>query len=326
MLLPHINRYFNCVVCIFILMSGAICCQKEQTKISIFREISTSTSKPLTSVWFLDKKNGFVTGGETWERGFILSTTDGGESWQTDTTVSKIVTNIFFDKNGQGYACGLDGRLLIRPLGSTHWQGVREDYLWYRSIYFKNAREGWLVAGEGWKNGKLLRFSGENFQRDTVFEFPNELDAITFCSDTVGFAAGMGQLLRTTDAGKSWTPQDVPKDFYQAIQFLDNQVGFVCGYSGTILGTTDSGETWNILREGSKSWQSNAPLRDIFFRDKNLGFVVGEAGIFLKTTNGGDTWLAIDHTAGEVDFTKIFMMGQSGWLTAKNGKCYYFVP
>lgn len=298
-------------------------CQKEKTTLPVFKEIATPTAEKLTAVWFLNEKIGFLTGGELWQNGFILSTNDGGATWQTDTSLPKRLESIQFDSDGRGYACGLDGRLLTRAPFQKNWQMLREDWQWHRAVFFKNENLGAVVGGEGFVNGKLSKFS-ENFRRDTVFEFENELDAVWFSSDSTAHAAGMGQILNSRDGGKTWLRRDVPSDFYQALHFLTEKIGFACGASGTILRTDDGGATWQTLRDGHSKWVSDSPFRSIFFRDEKNGFVVGDDGLFWRTADGGKSWLEIENAPSGVDFTKIFLLGNRGWLTADGGKFFYF--
>jgi photosystem II stability/assembly factor-like uncharacterized protein/alpha-tubulin suppressor-like RCC1 family protein len=71
------------------------------------------------------------------------------------------------------------------------------------------------------------------------------------------------------------------------IVFLDTLVGYAVGGGGTIIKTTDGGETWlNLLRN------PDFDLVDAEFINKDTGFVVGHknygvSGVILRTTNGG---------------------------------------
>ena len=69
------------------------------------------------------------------------------------------------------------------------------------------------------------------------------------------------------------------------VSFTDANTGTAVGYSGTILRTTDGGDTWN-----SQSTGSTVDLWDVCFTDGNTGTVVGDNGTILRTTDGGTTW------------------------------------
>ncbi len=299
-------------------------CQKDKSQVSVFKKLDVPTTDNLTSVFFLDEKTGFLTGGQTWERGQIFSTTDGGATWKTDTTVSAILENIQFDADGRGYACGVEGRLMTRPPGEKHWKVLREDYVWHNSLFFLNEKLGVVVGGAGWRGGKLMKFSGENFGRDTIIEFENELETVCFSNDSTVHIFGMGLALRSDDFAKTWQRLDVPNDFYRAVHFPTEKTGFACGFSGTILRTDDGGKTWKTLRDGNSVFKSDCPFRAIWFFSEKKGFVAGDGGLFWKTEDGGETWLEIENAPAHADFSKIFMIGNRGWVAAGNGQFFYF--
>lgn len=86
-----------------------------------------------------------------------------------------------------------------------------------------------------------------------------------------------------------WTEQSSPtSQFLRDVDFLDSQAGWICGSGGTILHTTDAGETWN-----TQVSQTSYGLRGISFVNPNLGLAVGEGGTILRTEDGGQTWVVI---------------------------------
>src|SRR6185503_18161986 len=66
------------------------------------------------------------------------------------------------------------------------------------------------------------------------------------------------------------------------VWFADADTGTVVGYAGTILRTTDGGQTWAPQDSGTA-----LDLFDVFFTDTRTGSVVGEAGTVLRTLTGG---------------------------------------
>ena len=72
------------------------------------------------------------------------------------------------------------------------------------------------------------------------------------------------------------------------IYMLTSGVGYTVGNTGTILKTTDSGDSWSPLTSGTTT-----TLNDVFFFDDNTGIAVGDAGLILRTTDGGTNWSTI---------------------------------
>ncbi len=79
-----------------------------------------------------------------------------------------------------------------------------------------------------------------------------------------------------------------PPYFYDVYAITPETV-VVVGASGTILKTTDGGETWQQKTSGTTS-----NLSKILFATTDIGYIVGGNGTFLKTTDGGETWIPKD--------------------------------
>jgi photosystem II stability/assembly factor-like uncharacterized protein len=77
--------------------------------------------------------------------------------------------------------------------------------------------------------------------------------------------------------------------------FVDSLTGWAAGEAGTIIRTTDGGDSWDIQNSTVQTF-----IMDIFFVNKNLGWAITLKDVFpfnsviLKTTNGGDDWAAED--------------------------------
>ncbi len=66
--------------------------------------------------------------------------------------------------------------------------------------------------------------------------------------------------------------------------FIDHDTGWVIGTLGTIMATTDGGDSWH------GAVISDVSLTDIFFIDQTRGWVVGKDGRIYRTDDGGTTW------------------------------------
>jgi photosystem II stability/assembly factor-like uncharacterized protein len=82
--------------------------------------------------------------------------------------------------------------------------------------------------------------------------------------------------------------------------FVTPAKGYVIGYNGYLMHTSDSGKTWTALNPGT-----DLHLESISFLDENNGFIAGKGGtdclnedcgkgsFLLRTSDGGDTWTKI---------------------------------
>jgi photosystem II stability/assembly factor-like uncharacterized protein len=57
--------------------------------------------------------------------------------------------------------------------------------------------------------------------------------------------------------------------------FQDPNTGFVVGYDGLIIKTSNAGLNWNALNSNTDFW-----LGSIFFTDINTGFVAERKGMY----------------------------------------------
>jgi photosystem II stability/assembly factor-like uncharacterized protein len=76
------------------------------------------------------------------------------------------------------------------------------------------------------------------------------------------------------------------------IHFVDDQIGYVVGTSGTISKTTDGGVNWVSQNIGS----TTLSLYAIYFIDANTGFTVGDGGYIRRTDDGGANWQTVTIT------------------------------
>lgn len=109
---------------------------------------------------------------------------------------------------------------------------------------------------------------------------------VCFVDQSIGYVVGeKGTVLKTTDCGESWAPLNTGT--YRNF----NMVTFLNENTGYIVSgkylmkTTDGGETWTDIETGAEQ-----SFTDMFFTNANKGFLSGAAGSLLKTTDGGLTW------------------------------------
>lgn len=311
---------------IFLLPLWLAACQKEQASFRVFIELPSPVTNDFSSIRMLDAQHGVATGGKAWENGFILSSNDGGQTWQTDTLLGLKMECVTFDREGQAYVCGQD-YAVYRPAGSDQWDVFRVNYQWNRACCFPDSRHGAMVTGGVYQTGEILTFGSDAFWRlDTVLLTANALADVQFSDSLTVHAVGLGWVLRSGDAGRSWQRLDVTGDFFRSVCFPEPMTGYICGSSGTILKTTDSGQSWQEIRKGGSTGKRNQPFRSLWFADADTGYVVGDNGLFWKTENGGADWSPVEQAPANADFTDIFTFRDRGWAVAKGGQIFYFEP
>lgn len=91
--------------------------------------------------------------------------------------------------------------------------------------------------------------------------------------------------------------------------FLNSDVGWVVGESGTILKTTNGGIDWT-----SQSSGTTAHLSKVHFVNETTGWICGSPGTILKTTNGGLNWLSQNSGTSDYLGDIYFADLNTGWI------------
>lgn len=131
-----------------------------------------------------------------------------------------------------------------------------------------------------------------------------------------------GILIKSTDAGETWTTITTPLEETLYDSFWINEVtGWIAQKDGTIHYTTDGGSTWSTWADVGDI-ANGERIRSLSFIDANSGWASGDDGTILKTTDGGMSWTA--QSAGSafsaIDFDNIyFMNSNTGWVVGELG-------
>jgi hypothetical protein len=151
---------------------------------------------------------------------------------------------------------------------------------------------------------------------------------VQFTSPTVGVVVGTGRILRTENAGATWSAILTGQWHLGEVDFPTADTGFAVGRDH-LLGTNDGGTCWQILGE-----PSGAALDSVHFFSAQSGFGVagGEGGVpfgavsgvpttprldgvLVNTTDGGETWSEVESAPSDAQ-SVCFVDQSTGWLTA----------
>lgn len=116
--------------------------------------------------------------------------------------------------------------------------------------------------------------------------------------------------------GETWKQVAAPADTTLVrLRFLDETHGWAIGYDGTILGTTNGGQSWGLLQFDA-AW--GRPYFDILFFDAENGLVAGANGALKRTADGGKTWeeVSSDALADSPNLYNLTRLGDGSLLLA----------
>ncbi|MCF8419728.1 MAG: T9SS type A sorting domain-containing protein [Melioribacteraceae bacterium] len=181
--------------------------------------------------------------------------------------------------------------------GQWEWQNPLPQGNTLNDISYMNSNYNYSWAvGEG---GTILRqvlLTNYTVQESGTTENLNGV--FTLDENNCVVVGDGGTILKTTDAGNSWTQKTsgVTQNLNK-VYFVDGNNGYAIGdyyyvseittWFSVVLKTTDGGNIWT---EVSISGSSNS-LSGIDFYSVNVGWVCGGTTIY-KTTDGGETWVA----------------------------------
>ena len=103
------------------------------------------------------------------------------------------------------------------------------------------------------------------------------------------------------------------KASFRGLSVVDDQTIWVSGSNGTILKSTDAGESWKFLKvEGYEK----TDFRDIEAFDEKTAIIMGidSPGVILKTTDGGNSWKLVFK-----DDTKGMFLDAMEFMNSKHG-------
>ena len=96
--------------------------------------------------------------------------------------------------------------------------------------------------------------------------------------------------------------------FLTDVYFIDQNQGWVTGWTGTILHTTDGGEDWH-----PQNPPPNNAYEGIYFVNALTGWACGYAGKLIHTTDGGATWNDQQSGTSNYLWDLHFLNADTGW-------------
>ncbi|MDD5247426.1 MAG: YCF48-related protein [Rhodocyclaceae bacterium] len=172
------------------------------------------TRAPLTSVYFIDDKQGWAAGHD----GTVIATRDGGEHWQIareERGKDRVLLSVWFENASHGLAIGQFGLALETKDGGKTWQ------------------ERKLIAGEA---GEI-----------------HLIELVPAGGGLLFVAAEAGAILRSDDNGATWKliQTDNKGSFWTGLALRDGSI-LMAGLRGHLFRSDDRGLTWKEIASGTQ--------------------------------------------------------------------------
>jgi photosystem II stability/assembly factor-like uncharacterized protein len=279
-------------------------------QISLTTNAGTTWSNPpsgttdyLAGVDFYDNNNGYIVGGNlTTNMARILTTTDGGTTWNNIPAPlgTARLNRVKFYDNTIGYSVGQNGTILRRTNlsnlnvnnstptticmgGSANLTASgANSYSWTPSASLNTATGASVIATPTVTTTYTI-IGTTGCVTDTIF-------STVIVSTPPSVNVNSAILCNQSCTSQTWNPQTSGSaNVLENIDNVDDCVGYVIGDNGTILKTTDNGNSWTPQNSGT----TTASLRGVKFVNADTGYVDGSGNTILKTINGGTTWTNI---------------------------------
>ncbi len=288
---------------------------------------SKGSPQTLRKCFFLNKKTGWIIGGDLKQSNVIIHTNDGGKTWNKQyENKNKSLKSIIFTDKKSGWVTGSEGLLLYTEDGGKTWwkkESPHTDETLF-NIDFINKNNGWILGenkiyktddgGDIWNpiHSNKIR----DYYSDYYFKFFNQKR---------GFVVGPYFSGETKDGGISWKKINLSCN---AFFFLSSGKGWKCEdnvetYSSSIYFTDNFGEKWDPIGV----FPTKAVICDMFFTDLKNGYIITGDGSSLpyggsdiyKTIDGGKTWS--HQNTGTLNLLKkiFFVDSENGWIIGDFG-------
>jgi photosystem II stability/assembly factor-like uncharacterized protein len=243
---------------------------------------------------FADPRHGWVATGLGWEDYYdygLLSTSDGGNTWQVVSTENGLSGQLNFVTKNFGYRLGWPGTVHVSPeLQRT------------------------VDAGLSWATIYRPKPFGETLQSFQFLDFQNGF----LMSYQLSFSS-------TVNGGGDWQALPLPADGsgdagFGPFDFINPNTGWLVTYNrnngdiSQVLKTEDAEENWESVLQGNagldEKFEFPHQTTDLDFLDANFGWLVGDSQVYA-TEDSGVTWKKLDLSLGFINSIQLLWGGRA---------------
>lgn len=258
--------------------------------------------------------------------------------WEVqDSGVENTLLDVNFVSDTHGWAVGEGGVIIATTDGGQTWTRQSSGYeLTLHGVDFADKLNGWAV-------GQLGIILNTNDGGNTWTVQGNDAALGQNLIKVHFYNAGKGRIitergsfaLSTTNGGNTWNRRFFENTLPRSDAFfLDEWRGWVSFRSGAVFSTSDSGDSWELLK-GINGVEIGT--NSVFFLDDRNGWIAGwrgkakgasggvefvkylTDGMVARTTDGGKTWTRHDSDTGRFLWDVIFFDPVEGWAVGSFG-------
>jgi photosystem II stability/assembly factor-like uncharacterized protein len=290
----------------------------------------------LGGIVFPDASHGWTFGGDQ-----LLSTSDGGATWSSQTVSAGLDTLSFPDAT-EGWATGetpypSEQQVILHTSdGGQTWQTqYSTDALDFTGLDFLNDQFGW-AAGTTMVGRSSRPIVGATTDGGTSWQFVTLGHALSgstsvhFAGTRYGWIActparwrkPVSTIYRTTNGGNSWKLADTTRRgiTLHSITFVGDMHGWAVGQNS---GSTGGACVVLATRNGGRTWSMQKLRAPYYYAGQQVDFTDGSHGwiacgpVVYATTDGGRHWRA--QRPGSIVNALAFTDAEHGWAAAQTG-------
>jgi photosystem II stability/assembly factor-like uncharacterized protein len=267
------------------------------------------TAATVRAIYFADTLRGWLLASLSTTYGRILHTTDGGSTWNLDTTMAaRALLDMSFAKANRGVVVGSNIGALWATTNGTSWTNApaptvlptgttytRSDVRAVAMVdSLKGYAVGWGSSASGLQPSIHLKTTDGGatwafLPQDPLNTSYDNLYSIWFRDTSNGVAVGGGTRTAvvelTTNGGKTWRPMSFPGGFsLSSVTGVGSEM-LAVGSDGVLLRSHSSGGYWECFTD-----IPSGTMNTLQFVSPTVGFGAGFDGVFVRTTDAGKTW------------------------------------
>jgi photosystem II stability/assembly factor-like uncharacterized protein len=220
------------------------------------------------------------------ERGHILISTDGGETWQQQEVPTRtMLTGVYFHDRNLGWVVGHDSAILRTADGGKTWEIVNwapEDETPFFDVWFADVDNGIAIGAYG--SYFETTDGGATWSSRWISDDDWHLHKIARSENgRMYIAAEAGSFYRSDDNGENWvTLPTLYEGSYFGVLPLEGDSVLLFGLRGHLFRSDDAGESWEEIETGT-----DAMLTDGQRLADGTIIITGLAGTILTSSDGG---------------------------------------
>jgi photosystem II stability/assembly factor-like uncharacterized protein len=258
------KKFYLTILLFGTILFNLLDCNKIVSNTETFTETKIFETAGTTDISFITKDIGFISGSTEWSisTAVIAKTIDGGNSWNVipvvmdvgNATVIRSIYGLNKDTIYATYSTVSGQGVCFSKDGGESWSNLSSfcQRIGFTGILFKNSQTGFVCGG-----GDILKTINGGSSWSTVFDHDGigGIGDLFFTSKNIGYGYGsyfsggapIGTLVRTEDAGDSWTKISSLTEATNCVQFINDTVGYAFTYQNNIFKTINGGISWKLI-------------------------------------------------------------------------------